>query len=45
LPDIEVDFQKLQREMFDLLIREDPIEAKRLGLIGVHNSTNIFGQA
>ena len=31
--------------MFDLLIREDPIEAKRLGLIGVHNSTNIFGQA
>ena len=31
--------------MFDLLIREDPVEAKKLGLIGVHDNTNIFGSA
>ena len=43
--DIEVDFHKLQKEMFDLLIREDPVEAKKLGLIGVHDNTNIFGSA
>ena len=31
--DIQVNFEQMQEELFDLLIKEDPEEAKRMGIL------------
>ena len=35
--ELEVDFAKVQQELFDMLILEDPVEAKKLGIMPGHN--------
>jgi len=38
-----MDFEELQQMVFDLIIKEDPVEAKKLGILGQKQEAKDLG--